>query len=146
MNTCKRRLAKHLTNSGPVKVHIKGFDQARQEHPDQLEVGASDAPGTVHQHNDICYSFSLTHELRFRYKERDGTSSDTHLKQFYHQSNPIKHKPEVLLVHVHSCLWFIDAHMLTCCLVTKCCIDSNSVQHLIIKPWRSSRRTITAAG
>lgn len=54
-----------LTNSGLVKVHIEGSDQALQERPDQPEVDASDTPGAIHQNNDVGYGLSLTQKRLF---------------------------------------------------------------------------------
>lgn len=54
-----------LTNPGPVKLHVERSDQAFQERPDQLEVDASDAPGAVHQDDDVRRGSRLTRERLF---------------------------------------------------------------------------------
>lgn len=61
----KRAQQKLLTDSGPVEVHVEGSDQVLQERPDQPEVDATDAPGSVHQDDDVRLGFTLTREGLF---------------------------------------------------------------------------------
>lgn len=50
----KRDVFTTLTNLNVVRSDVEGCHQALQEIADPSEVGASDAPGAVHQQHDVC--------------------------------------------------------------------------------------------
>lgn len=66
-----------LTYAGLVDLHVEGLDQVLKEGPDQPEVDPTDAPGAVHQDDDVGDGWGLTHEAHVGC--RDGETQGQNL-------------------------------------------------------------------